>query len=94
MNNEVDIIPSTPNINFESDTATGEARQHSEEQQRAMASKSVDTRYKIDKWTGVCNFALWSCQMRDKLTARGQARALLDERPKSMREDEWVDLYS
>ncbi|KAL2653417.1 hypothetical protein R1flu_021545 [Riccia fluitans] len=59
-----------------------------------MASKLVETRYKIDKWIGVDNFAIWSCQMRDKLTTQGQARALLDERPESMREDEWVDLCS
>ncbi|KAL2624404.1 hypothetical protein R1flu_008649 [Riccia fluitans] len=56
VDSEVDIIPSTLDINFESDTATNE--------------------------------------MRDKLIAQGQARALLDKRPESMREDEWVDLCS
>ncbi|KAL2622663.1 hypothetical protein R1flu_002868 [Riccia fluitans] len=87
-NSEAGVIPSTPDIKFESGMVRDEERQH------AMSSKTVETRYKIDKWIGVNNFALWSCQMRDKLTAQGQARSLLDERRESMREDEWVDLYS
>ncbi|KAL2612987.1 hypothetical protein R1flu_024679 [Riccia fluitans] len=94
MDSEANILPSTPDINFESGTAIGEARQCGEERQRAMASKMVETRYKIDKWTGVGNFALSCCQIRDKLTTQDQARALLEERPESMREDEWVDLCS
>ncbi|KAL2613168.1 hypothetical protein R1flu_024860 [Riccia fluitans] len=63
MDSEASIISDIPDINFESCMATGEERQ------LAMSSKTVETRYKIDKWTGVGNFALWSCQMRDKLTA-------------------------
>ncbi|KAL2653644.1 hypothetical protein R1flu_021772 [Riccia fluitans] len=94
VNSEADILSSTPDINFESGMTIGEARQCGEERQRAMASKTMETRYKIEKWTGVGNFVLWSCQMQDKLIAQGQARALLDERPESMREDEWVDLCS
>ncbi|KAL2641849.1 hypothetical protein R1flu_009436 [Riccia fluitans] len=85
---EASVIPSTPDINFESRTATDE------EWQCAMASKTVETRYKINKWTGIGNLALWSCQMRDKLIAQGQARVLLDERLELMREDEWADLCS
>ncbi|KAL2649652.1 hypothetical protein R1flu_017780 [Riccia fluitans] len=65
-----------------------------EERQLTMSSKTVETRYKINKWTGVCNFALWSCQMQDKLIVQGQVRSLLDERLESMREDQWMDLSS
>ncbi|KAL2631721.1 hypothetical protein R1flu_016407 [Riccia fluitans] len=83
---EVDVILGTLDINFESNMAIGEKRQCT------MLSKSMETTHKIDKWTGVGNFALWSCEMRDKLTTQGQARSLLDERLESMREDEWVDL--
>ncbi|KAL2608350.1 hypothetical protein R1flu_026923 [Riccia fluitans] len=57
-----------------------------------MASKMMETRYKIDKWTDIGNFVLWSRQIRDKLIAQGQARALLDKQPESMRKDEWVYL--
>ncbi|KAL2649760.1 hypothetical protein R1flu_017888 [Riccia fluitans] len=88
VDSETIVIPGTPDIYIELGMATGEERQ------LAMSSKSMETRYKIDKWTGVGNFSLWSCQMRDKLTTQGQARSLLDERPESMREDNWVDLYS
>ncbi|KAL2652036.1 hypothetical protein R1flu_020164 [Riccia fluitans] len=83
---EAGVTPGILDINIESDMAIGDERQ------LAMSSKTVETRYKIDKWIGVDNFALWSCQMLDKLTTQGLARLLLDERPESIREDEWLDL--
>ncbi|KAL2634228.1 hypothetical protein R1flu_005707 [Riccia fluitans] len=66
MDSETGVIPGTSDINFESGMAIGEERQ------LTMSFKSVTTRYKINKWTGVDNFALWSIQMRDKLKAQGQ----------------------
>ncbi|KAL2643125.1 hypothetical protein R1flu_010712 [Riccia fluitans] len=72
MDSEAGVIPSTLDINFESRKAT------CEERKRVMASKMMETRYKIDnddKWTGVGNFAKWSYQMWDKLTTQGQARS-------------------
>ncbi|KAL2651672.1 hypothetical protein R1flu_019800 [Riccia fluitans] len=83
------VIPDIPNrSDIESDIAIGEERQ------LAMSSKMLETRYKIDKWTSVGNFALWSYHMRDKLIAQGQARSLLDETLESMKENEWMDLCS
>ncbi|KAL2644769.1 hypothetical protein R1flu_012356 [Riccia fluitans] len=79
VDSEADVISGTPDIYIESSTGTGE------EWQLAMSFKSVETRYKINKWTNVGNFVLWSCQMRDKLTTQGQARSLLDERLESIR---------
>ena len=59
---------------------------------RKMEPRSVETSYKIEKWTGIGNFSLWSCQMSDKLTAKGQGRSLVDKKPVSMHEDDWEDL--
>lgn len=59
---------------------------------RRMESKSSETSYKIEKWTSVDNFSLWSCQMSDKLMEKGQGRALSKKKPTTMHEDNWEDL--
>lgn len=57
-----------------------------------MGSKVVESRYKIEKWTGVGNFSLWSCQMRDKLIAQGQGIALKSSMPSTMTDEAWEEL--
>ena len=45
--------------------------------------------FKIDKWIGVGNFALWSCTMRDKIIARGLDATLEMTKPKIMMIQTW-----
>lgn len=71
-----------------------DAVDHSREAVRAfdMGSKVGETRYKIDKWTGIGNFSLWSSQMRDKLIAQGQGKALGNTPPSGMSDEAWEEL--
>lgn len=40
----------------------------------------------MEEWTGIGSFLLWSCQMSDKLTAKGKASALLPTLPGGMKQ--------
>lgn len=79
---------------FEFSPESGGAADHSEEADLVtdMGSKVVETRYKIDKWIGIGNFSLWSSQMKDKLIAQGQGKALETTAPSGMSDEAWEEL--
>ena len=40
-----------------------------------------DSAFKIEKWSGVGNFSLWACRIKDKVIAKGNGTAFATVKP-------------
>ena len=43
----------------------------------------------LEKWSGIGNFSLWCCQMKDYLTSKGLEQALEGTVPSNLKQEEW-----
>ena len=43
----------------------------------------------FDKWSGIGNFSLWACQMKDYQTSKGLEQALEDSPPTNLKQEDW-----
>lgn len=48
--------------------------------------------FRLEKWTGVGNFSLWACRLKDKIIAKGQDAAFDEELPGGMDKTKWDSL--